>query len=111
MTRIFAGAAFALLLATAPAPAQAPAYVGTWGSDAAQCKLDQSEENAPMIVKANRYDQHETHCTFSSVRKRGSGWDVQARCQVDGDKQNPKFRIEVSGGKLTMDGRTLQRCK
>jgi hypothetical protein len=108
MTRILLCAA---LLALSALPAFAQAYVGTWASDPAQCRNGQEVEDAPMIMKAKRYDQHETHCTFSSVTKRGAAWTVKARCDVEGDKQNPSFKIEVSGDTLKLDGRTLQRCK
>jgi hypothetical protein len=108
MTRILLCAA---LLALSALPAAAQAYVGTWASDPAQCRNGQEVEDAPMIMKAKRYDQHETHCTFSSVTRRGAAWTVKARCDVEGDKQNASFQMEVVGDTLTMDGRTLQRCR
>jgi len=83
----------------------------TWAANPAQCRVGQEEENAPLILKANRYDQHETHCTFSSVMKRGATWRVKALCMVEGNKQSASFKLEVSGDTLTMDGRTLQRCR
>ncbi len=101
----------AALFALAPLPAFAQAYVGTWAADPAQCRNGQEVQEAPMIVQAKRYDQHEEHCTFSSVTKSGAAWSVKARCQVEGSAQTANFKIEVSGDTLKMDGRTLQRCK
>jgi hypothetical protein len=108
MTRLLACAA---LLALSALPAHAQAYVGTWASQPAQCRNGQEVEDAPLIMKAKRYYQHETHCTFSSVTKSGAAWNVKASCQVEGDKQNLSFKIAVAGDTLTMDRRTLQRCK
>ncbi len=108
MTRILVCAA---LLALSALPASAQAYVGSWASESAQCKNGQEVEEAPLILKAKRYDQHEAHCTFSSVTKSGAAWNVKARCQVEGSMQNASFKIAVSGDTLTMDGRTLKRCK
>jgi hypothetical protein len=104
-----------LLTANAAAVTAAPAYVGTWGTDAAQCKLPQDTLDAPMIVKAKGYDQFETHCTFTSVRKMPGGWKVQSRCAVEGDKQKHTFVLKVAGDTLTMTegkvARTLARCR
>ncbi len=98
------------------AGASAQAYVGTWGTNAAQCRVDQSRQNAPLILSRNRYDQHEAHCTFASVQKTGSSsWRMRARCSVEGDRQAHTFDISVSGRTLTLrDGygsRRLVRCR
>ncbi len=97
------------------ASAQAPAYVGTWGQNQAQCRVDQSLEGAPMIMKRDRYDQHETHCVFTSVRKQGARWAVRSRCDVQGDRQNANFTLSVTDDRLTMrderGARTFQRCR
>ena len=107
-------AAGALMLGSASASAQA--YVGTWGTNAAQCRVDQSRQNAPLILSRNRYDQHEAHCTFASVQKTGSSsWRMRARCSVEGDRQAHTFDISVDGRTLTLrDGygsRRLVRCR
>jgi hypothetical protein len=94
--------------------AQTPAYVGTWGSQPAQCRLGQDQQDAPMIIKRDGYDQHETHCKFSSVRAKGLAWTVKAKCTVEGDTQNPTLVLRASGNRLTIRDeagtRTLQRC-
>ena len=117
LSPLLPAAAIALLYATlAPqsALAQTPAYVGTWAAQTHQCRLGQDSRDAPMIIRPNRYDQHETHCTFRSVHRQGSVWAIKAQCQVEGDGQNVDFRLQVSGNRLTFrdrfGARTLRRC-
>jgi hypothetical protein len=104
----------AALIAGAPANAAQPAYVGTWGKTAAQCKVPQELANAPMILKAKGYDQHEAHCTFTSVKKSAQVWKVAAACSVQGDKQKDAFTLKVASNKLTMSrgkaASTFVRC-
>ena len=106
--------ACAALLALAPLPAFAQAYVGTWAADPAQCRNGQEVQEAPMILKAKRFDQHEAHCTFSSVTKKGATWSVRARCTVEGNQINNNFTLRVDGNTLIMGGsgkpQTYQRC-
>src|SRR5947209_950168 len=94
-----AGAAV-LLCAISMAPecalAQNASYLGTWATKPAQCRLGQAAENAPLVMKRNRYDQHETHCTFKSVRPRGPAWAVKAQCMVEGDTQEIDLTLQVS---------------
>lgn len=61
--------AAAFLLAATPALATEPAYVGTWGVSAVQCKIRQDRQGAPMVIRAKGYDQNEAHCNFTSVKK------------------------------------------
>lgn len=115
MIRILALAAITLLAAAIPAGAQGkdPAYVGTWASQPAQCKVGQDMEDAPLIMKRKGFDQHETHCTFASVQKKGSAWTVKARCMVEGDVQRINMTLAVAGNRLTITDtgpRTLTRC-
>lgn len=119
MTRI-ATATLALAVALLPAATLgaprtiAPAYVGTWG-DAASCKLPQDDQGAPMIIKAGGYDRHETHCTFSGLKKKGNTWSGRETCTVEGSKQRGKITMTVDGDTLTIDEgpgpRTLSRCQ
>jgi hypothetical protein len=117
MTSIFCslrGAAIAALVAT-PALAQSPAYVGTWASEPVQCRVGQEEENAPMIMRRDGYDRHETHCKFSSVSPKGAAWTVKARCMVEGNNVNISLTLSVTGNRLTIrDERgpsTYLRCR
>ena len=68
----FAVAAFA----SAPASAADPAYVGTWASDLAQCKVPQERQEAPLVLSKDGYDQYETRCKFTSVE--GADSDILA---------------------------------
>src|SRR5262245_22631682 len=101
--------------AAAQSPAQSPAYVGTWASRPAQCRVDQSSQNAPLIMRRDGYDQHEAHCRFTSVRAQGPAWAVKARCTVEGDTQEMDLVLQVSGNRLTIrdegGARTLERCR
>lgn len=111
-----AAAALALLAAAIPVGAHAkdPAYVGTWASRPSQCKVGQDMEEAPLVMKTKRYDQHEAHCAFASVAKKGKGWAVKARCTIEGDVQTISMTLTVEGDRLTIadehGSRTLQRC-
>lgn len=116
MNATLATALAAAAMAFATTAASAQAYVGTWASNAAQCQVDQSQRNAPMVITRNRYDQHEAHCTFISVRKSGPGsWRARARCTVEGDRQMHTFTLAVQGSTLKMGerfgSRRLVRCK
>jgi hypothetical protein len=95
----------AAVLTAAPALAAGPAYVGNWGTSAAQCKVPQDRQGAPMIVRAEGYDQHEAHC----------GWKIGAECLVEGDKQKDAFILTASGDTLTMRhgkaSRIFKRCR
>ncbi len=103
------------LLAAAPAYAAAPSYVGTWASDIAQCKLDQSRQEAPLVLQEKRFDQHETHCTFKSITGENDEWNVKAGCQVEGSAEPYDFMLTVSGDTLTITDafgtRDLLRCR
>jgi hypothetical protein len=58
--------------------AQSEPYVGKWAAKPDQCQVDQSLENAPLVVARRRFDQYETHCEFTSVRPERASWRVQA---------------------------------
>ena len=113
---LFLCCATAIVLAI-PAHAAGPAYVGTWGNDTAQCKVPQEQEGAPLIITAKGYDQHEAHCTFTSVKKKGSAWKVRANCSVEGDSQKDILLLRVTGDVLLFTvgnhkfSNTLTRCK
>ncbi len=117
MTSIFRRSRVAVIaaLVATPALARSPAYVGTWASEPAQCRIGQEEESAPMIMRRNGYDQHEAHCKFTSVSPKGAAWSVRARCMVEGNKMNIKLTLAVARDRLTVrDERgpsTYQRCR
>jgi len=107
-------AAIVAVIAT-PALAQTPGYVGTWASDPAQCRVSQEEENAPMVMRRDGYDQHEAHCKFTTVTPKGADWSVKARCTVEGSAMNINLTLAVAGGRLTVrdehGASTYQRCR
>ena len=113
--RVAAIAALVAIPALAQSPAQSPAYVGTWASQAAQCRLGQEEENAPMLMRRDGYDQHETHCKFTSVAPKGAAWSVRGRCMVEGDNVNINVTLSVTGDRLTIRDEggpsVYQRCR
>jgi hypothetical protein len=105
-----------LCLATAGAQAfAAGSYVGKWATNAAQCRLPQSNPKAPLLLGETTYDQHEAHCTFR-VSKGPLRTTLNARCSVQGDAQNKKFIVTVVGDRLTLsegrtNARTFVRCR
>lgn len=105
----------AMGLALAPAHAADPPYVGTWASDLAQCKVDQSRQEAPLVLAKDRYDQHETHCTFKSVEGADPDWTVKSECTIEGSAEPYDFTLTVSGDTLTVTdeagSRDLLLCK
>jgi hypothetical protein len=93
----------------------APAYVGTWGVDLAQCKNPQDIMEAPMQMAADRFDQHEAHCTFTTITETAPGaWKVTQACTVEGDESTGDMTFSVEGDTLTLDpgslARKLVRC-
>ncbi|MGD9815969.1 MAG: hypothetical protein AB7Q23_15115 [Hyphomonadaceae bacterium] len=82
--------------------ANATAFVGTWAADAAGCAIPQDEMGAPHVFTLEGYDQHEAHCTFTSVDRIGdNGFRVVGDCTVEGDEQ------PGSAWDLTIDGDTM----
>ena len=98
---------------------ESPPYVGTWGTDPAQCALTQDAEGAPYVFAIDRYDQHEAHCAFKSISKpptpQTNSWVVAAECSVEGDTQTQDFTLIVEGDVLTWADSSgaldLMRCK
>lgn len=112
-------ARFAIVLVSALAvstPLRAEdAFVGTWSLDPAQCGAGQESENAPLVIAKDRYDQHESHCTFKSVEGGGSEWKIASECTVEGSATPYDFNLTVSGDTLTFTDsggpRDFLRCK
>lgn len=112
MRQLMIGIGIAALVATAVAAhAGQPAYVGKWGKDADQCKSGQEISNAPMLIRKGGYDSHEVHCTFTSIKRSGTTWNMKTKCSVEGDQQTGTLTLSVKGKTLTVDGRwKLKRC-
>ena len=108
---VLAGGAMAL----AHTSASAADFAGTWAADLAQCKTGQDSQDAPLVLTAKGYDQHEAHCEFDNLKPAGPGeWSSKATCSVEGDSQTFAVKLTVSGDTLTLteDGaaRDLLRC-
>jgi hypothetical protein len=101
--------------AAADMPLPQPSYVGFWASTPAQCNNPQESPDAPIMMTAGGYHQHETHCTFEKVERGGPGeYKILQSCIVDGDKQRDTLEFKVVGDYLILrpDGQsaTLMRC-
>jgi hypothetical protein len=90
-------------------------FVGTWSLDPVNCKAGQETENAPLVIANDRYDQHESHCTFKSIVQKDSDWKVTSDCMVEGSATPYDFTLTVSGDTLTFTDsggpRDFLRCK
>jgi hypothetical protein len=108
-------ACLALAMTAAAARAETPSYVGTWSLDPSNCSAPQENANAPLVIAADRYDQHETHCTFRSAEASGADWTVKSECTVEGSATPYDFTLTVSGDTLTFTDsngpRDFLRCK
>jgi hypothetical protein len=93
--------------------ASVPAYVGTWAADAAGCGVPQEQMGAPHVFAADRYDQHEAHCTFTSANQTApNAWRIEGACSVEGDEQQATWDLVVDGDSMTMapNPQRLVRC-
>ena len=105
----------ALALASLPLHADDAAYIGTWALNVANCKAPQESQDAPLIIAKDRYDQHEVHCTFTSVTPKDGDYKVAGDCMVESNQQAYDFTLTVSGDTLTFTdeagARDFLRCK
>jgi hypothetical protein len=113
---IRAAAAIVVSVAAAGAVHAAdPPYVGTWSLDPVNCSAGQETQSAPLVLAKDRYDQHESHCTFKSIEQKDSDWKVKSECTVEGSATPYDFTLTVSGDTLTFTdeggARDFLRCK
>ncbi|MEO8420979.1 MAG: hypothetical protein ABI457_07270 [Hyphomicrobium sp.] len=105
----------AALLGATSAHGEAPPFVGTWSLDPTNCNAGQETQNAPLVIAKDRYDQHESHCTFKSVEAKDSDWKITSDCTVEGSATPYDFALTVSGDTLTFTdsggARDFLRCK
>ncbi|MFN3623128.1 MAG: hypothetical protein ACK4TP_03620 [Hyphomicrobium sp.] len=102
-------------LAAAAVRADGPAFVGTWSLDPANCGAAQESESAPLVIAKDRYDQHESHCTFKSVSGGNGEWKIASECMIEGSPTPYDFSLTLSGDTLTFTDsggpRDFLRCK
>jgi hypothetical protein len=115
-TGLRAAVAIGMLLLATSAIAATPAYVGTWAESAAKCKLPSDTIDAPIVLKAKSYDQFESHCDFTSVRRAAGAWQIRAKCNADGAISRDRLTLWATRKVLSMkynSSRTVNytRCK
>jgi hypothetical protein len=105
----------AALTAIVPARAEDAPYAGTWALEVGSCGAGQESQDAPLVIAKDRYDQHETHCTFKSVEEKDGDFKISADCTVEGSAQAHNLTLTVSGDTLTFGdeagARDYLRCK
>jgi hypothetical protein len=91
---------------------EAPAFVGTWAADAAGCAIPQEQMGAPHVFAADRYDQHEAHCTFTSLSQTApNAWHIVGACSVEGDEQEATWDLVVDGDTMIDGPQRYVRCR
>ncbi len=98
--------AVALLVALAVAAPAAPGlFDGKWSSAPGSCARAQDSEDAPVLIKNGRYDQHEAHCRWGALAPAGKdAWTAKGSCSVEGSPTRGNFRFKLAGAELTMVG-------
>jgi hypothetical protein len=63
------------------------------------------------VFAADRYDQHEAHCTFTSVAETApNAWRIEGACSVEGDEQQATWDLTVDGDTMTDGPQRYVRC-
>lgn len=73
------------------------AFVGTWASDAAECR---PALGAGVRISRRRAEGYGGVCSFGSVQREGSAWRVKAVCAGSGTTWNANINLAVSGDRL-----------
>jgi hypothetical protein len=76
--------------------ADAP-FIGTWASDAADCRAVQG---AAIRISLRRAEGYGAACSFGPMRREASGWHVKAVCTGNGTAWNANINLAVSGDRL-----------
>lgn len=105
----------AAILLASPTRSEEQPFVGKWSLDPSNCGAGQESENAPLIIAKDRYDRHESHCTFKSVQPGDGEWKITSECSAEGSPTPYDFSLTVSGDTLTFTDsggpRDFLRCK
>lgn len=90
-------------------------YVGIWALEPHHCGEPQNSPNAPLQIAVDRYDQHTTHCAFTSVDVNGNEFAISANCTVEDNVEKQQFVLTVVADALTFTDKTgprsYERCK
>jgi len=78
------------------------AYVGTWATSLAECKIPLTDKNGPAVLTEKDYTQAQTHCTFGPLVYRRYAWHTKVACDTAGAKQDDTLEISVSHDALMM---------
>ena len=115
ITSLAAALAAVMTIASAGTALAEPAFVGTWSQTRFSCLRTQDKAGAPLILTTRSYDQNAGHCTFPFPKGNGPSWVLNAKCVIEGDKQNHTFIVQTTGNKLTIResgiaNKVLVRC-
>jgi hypothetical protein len=72
-------------------------FIGTWASDAADCRAVQG---AAIRISLRRAEGYGAACSFGPMRREASGWHVKAVCTGNGTAWNANINLAVSGDRL-----------
>ncbi len=75
----------------------AETFMGTWASDAAECRPAQG---GGIRISRRRAEGHGAACSFGPIEREGSGWRVSAVCAGNGTAWNANINLAVSGDRL-----------
>ena len=106
-----------LLLETGSVAFAKPAYVGTWATNGARCKLPPDTLDAPVVMTYRAYNQFETHCDFRSLKRVRGAWRAPVRCLVEGNRQKDVLTIWAGARAMSLQWNTAKprfdyvRCK
>jgi len=75
----------------------AETFMGTWASDAAECR---PALGAGVRISRRRAEGYGGVCSFGSVQREGSAWRVKAVCAGSGTTWNANINLSVSGDRL-----------
>jgi hypothetical protein len=113
-----------LLASLSPAVAQSNSGVaGVWASSARECADKEGPNSRTFIGFAEAktgalYDQYENHCRILDVSPEKAGLALNLSChefweelEARRNARKVRVRLELSRGKLLIDGKPFQRCR
>jgi len=99
-TVIRVGFALAMLAGRASA---AEFYEGWWAAHAEWCRnVTRDGDEIPIVLGPRSMSGLENECEFTSVKKAGRRWDVQATCDAEGERYRESWTFARVGDKLAI---------